>query len=337
MTGIIEGALVAVAAAIAVSLIGWVILRFIPPSALPAGAVVSAVTPVVAIAAGITATAFSMFISPHDFQLLIVVMGACAPFAVVFGLVLARRVRLIQVEATADRMVVEQERAVETSRRELIAWVSHDLRTPLAGLRAMAEALEDEVVDDPAKYHRRMVVEVDRLAHLVDDLFEVARLQSGAIRLSADRVAVADLVSDALATHDPVARAHGIRLVGRAETTATIVGDNRELSRALGNLVVNAIRATPVDGVVEIAAAEKDQYLVLEVSDSCGGIPDHELARVFDVAWRGDSSRTPTPDDGGGLGLAIVRGIVEAHKGTVDVTNSADGCRFQVRLPVITA
>lgn len=263
-----EGALLAVVAAVIVSLVGWLILRYIPRSALPAAAIVAALTPVIAIGVGIYVTATAMFISPHDFQVLIVVLLACTPFAVIFGLVLARRVRQIQVDATAEQMVIEQERALEISRRELIAWVSHDLRTPLAGLRAMAEALEDGVVSNPDDYHRRMVVEVDSLAQLVDDLFEVARLQAGTIRYSADRVGLADLVSDALATHDPVAKARGVRLLGRAETTGTVLGDNRELSRALGNLIVNAIRATPTDGVVEVVATQVDDQLLLQVTDA---------------------------------------------------------------------
>jgi len=334
MSSITEGALIAIGSAFLISLVGWLILRRTSTRALAWAAVVAALTPVVAIAAGISAAAFFMFLSPHDFQMVLVVLAACTPIAVVFGLMLARRVAAMQAAATAEVMAAEQERVVEASRRELIAWVSHDLRTPLAGMRAMAEALEDEIVDEPQVYHRRMVVEVDKLSHLVDDLFEVSRLNSGTMTLSADPVVLADLVSDALATHDPVARARGITLVGRAETSASIIGDNRELSRALGNLVVNAIRATPVDGVVEVIASRESDHLILRVIDGCGGIPEEDLPRVFDVAWRGDASRTPGTADGGGLGLAIVRGIVEAHRGEVDVRNAESGCCFSVRLPM---
>src|SRR5665213_3860777 len=107
------------------------------------------------------------------------------------------------------------ERAIETSRRELIAWVSHDLRTPLAGIRAMAEALEDNVVstdDDRALYHRRIRVEVDRLARMVDDLFELSRIHAGELQLSLHHMMVADVVRDAVATAMPVAQAKRVRL-----------------------------------------------------------------------------------------------------------------------------
>src|SRR5207253_6633093 len=110
-----------------------------------------------------------------------------------------------ELTTTADRLAEsrERERALERSRRELVAWVSHDLRTPLAGLRAMAEALEDGVATDPARYHHRIRVEADRLAALVDDLFELSRIQAGALRLTLERVPVADVVSDALASAQP--------------------------------------------------------------------------------------------------------------------------------------
>lgn len=325
MTGIIEGALIAVGVAVAVCVAGWLILRFIPVRSMTLAAIVAVVAPLVAITAGVAVVSTLMFLSPHDFQLLMVIMLSCLPFALIFGLVLARRVRSIQAASDAELV-----------RRDLIASFSHDLRTPLAGMRAMAEALEDEIADDPAAYHRQMVVQIDQLTHLVDDLFEVARLQSGTIALSADRISLADLVSDALATHGPVAQAAGITLTGRAETTAIVVGDGRELNRALGNLIVNAIRATPADGSVEIVASQRDSTLVLAVTDTCGGIPADELPRVFDVAWRGTASRTPEPSavsSGGGLGLAIVRGIAAAHDGTVDVTSSPTGCCFELRLP----
>lgn len=228
-----------------------------------------------------------------------------------------------------------RERALETSRRELIAWVSHDLRTPLAGLRAMAEALEDEVVTDPAtvhRYHGQIRVESDRLAAMVDDLFELSRIHAGALRLSRRRVGLGELVSETVAGTEPLARAKGVRLSGLASAVLPVEVDAAEFGRALRNLVVNAIGHTPADGAVEIVAEAEQGMACVTVSDACGGIPEEDLPRLFDVAFRGETARTP--GGGAGLGLAIARGIVEAHAGQIGVSNAGHGCRFVVRLPL---
>ena len=228
----------------------------------------------------------------------------------------------------------ERERALERSRRELVAWVSHDLRTPLAGLRAMAEALEDRVAADPSRYYAQMRQAVERLTVMVGDLFELSRIHAGALRLSLQQVYLADLIDEAVAGADPLARERRVRLAASIAAPLAIRADAREMSRALTNLVINAIRHTPSDGTVRVEAARKDSYAVLTVTDGCGGIPEAHLERLFDVAWRGSDARTPDPYSGGGLGLAIVRGIVEAHLGDVDVHNITGGCRFEIRLPV---
>jgi signal transduction histidine kinase len=241
-----------------------------------------------------------------------------------------------ELATTASRLAEsrERERALERSRRELVAWVSHDLRTPLAGLRAMAEALEDGVATDPLRYHTQIRMSVDRLAGMVDDLFEMSRIHAGALRLTLERVPLTDLVDEAVIGADPLARACGVALEADVRTPLAVRVDPRELSRALTNLVANAIRHTPSAGEVRVEATERDGHAVLAVVDACGGIPDEDLDRVFEVAWRGTAARTPEPLAGAGLGLAIVRGIVEAHAGEVDVRNVVGGCRFEVRLPV---
>jgi signal transduction histidine kinase len=228
-----------------------------------------------------------------------------------------------------------RERALETSRRELVAWVSHDLRTPLAGLRAMAEALEDEVVTDAAtvhRYHAQIRAESDRLAAMVDDLFELSRIHAGALRLSRQRVGLGELVSETVAGTEPLARAKGVRLSGLAHDVLPVEVDAAEFGRALRNLVVNAIRHTPEDGGIEIVAGVERGMACVTVSDACGGIPEEDLPRLFDVAFRGEAARTP--GGGAGLGLAIARGIVEAHAGEIGVSNAGEGCRFVVRLPL---
>jgi signal transduction histidine kinase len=230
-----------------------------------------------------------------------------------------------------------RERALEASRRELVAWVSHDLRTPLAGLRAMAEALEDQVVVDPrtvSQYHTQIRTEVDRLSTMIDDLFELSRIHAGALRLTRRMVGLEDVVAEVVASTEPVARAKGVRLTGAAVRGMPVYVDSGELGRALRNLVTNAIRHTPSDGVVDVLAEVQSGMASVCVSDACGGIPPGDLARVFDVAFRGESARTPGPDGGGGLGLSIARGIVEAHSGQIAVRNAGPGCQFLIRLPL---
>jgi len=230
-----------------------------------------------------------------------------------------------------------RERALETSRRELVAWVSHDLRTPLAGLRAMAEALEDGVVYDPrtvSQYHTQIRTEVDRLSMMIDDLFELSRIHAGALRLSRRMVGLEDLVAEVVASTEPVARSKGVRLTGAAVRGMPVYVDAAEIGRALRNLVTNAIRHTPSDGVVDVLAEVHSGMAAVCVSDACGGIPAEDLPRVFDVAFRGESARTPVPDGGGGLGLSIARGIIEAHSGQIAVRNAGAGCQFLVRLPL---
>jgi signal transduction histidine kinase len=151
-------------------------------------------------------------------------------------------------------------------------------------------------------------------------------------------VALGDAVSEALAGADSVARARGVRLRGRVEEDVLVTVDPAGLSRVVSNLLMNAIRHTPAEGLVEINGRSVPNGVELSVTDACGGLRDDELERVFDVGWQGTSARTPVRDDGptnagAGLGLAIVKGIVEAHLGQVAVTNQEPGCRFQVTLP----
>lgn len=233
----------------------------------------------------------------------------------------------------------EREQALESARRELVAWVSHDLRTPLAGIRAMAEALHDGVVDDPdtvARYHATIQSETDRLARLVDDLFELSRIQAHRLSLTLERGSLGDVVSDALASSQPLAHAKGVQLSGRAAGPGGVPVQlaTAEMGRVLRNLLDNAIRHTPAGGQVVVDLEQDASFAYVVVSDECGGIPTADLDRVFDPAYRGDSARTPELERGGGLGLAIAKGLVEAHAGEVSVANSAHGCCFTVRLPL---
>ncbi len=228
-----------------------------------------------------------------------------------------------------------RERALESSRRELITWVSHDLRAPLATIRAMAEALDDGVVDDDAtvkRYHSQIRTDAERLTALVDDLFELSRINSGSLRLGRERVDLCDAVADALAGAGAAADLKGVAMVERLAALPPVDVAARECCRALDNLFDNAIRHTPAGGTVVIEAAAVEDAAVLHIEDQCGGIPEPDLPRVFDIAFRGDEARR-RDDRGGGLGLAISRGLIEAHAGSVTVANTESGCRFTVRLP----
>ena len=246
-----------------------------------------------------------------------------------------------ELQLTSQRLAEAQEKAgaLERSRRELVAWVSHDLRTPLAGIRAMVEALEDGVVEDPAtvaRYHRTMRQESDRLAGLVDDLFELSRIQAGALSLDLERVALDELVSEAVAGASIAAGAKGIELRGAVgEPSPMVELSTPEMARVVRNLLDNAIRHTPAGGTIWIRAGLDDSGTAAEVSvlDACGGIPEREIDQVFEMAFRGDEARTPG-DGGAGLGLAVARGLVEAHRGEITVVNEGRGCRFTVRLPL---
>jgi signal transduction histidine kinase len=369
VTAQIQIILIAVACTSAVGLAGMGVIRLLRRASLRMSVQASGTVAVLAIVAGTLGTAKAMFLSRHDLGVVVMVCVVAGIAASVFSWLLGRQIassssalreaaRSFGDEAgqfrppslplaaefaalseeladTSSKLAKSRarERALEESRRQLVAWISHDLRTPLAGLRAMAEALEDGLAADPPRYHKQIRAEVDRLASMVDDLFELSRIHSGTLQLSQDEIALDDLVSDVLASTEALARERGVRLAGQAAGHLAVRADARELSRALTNLLTNAIRYTPQGGSVHVEARPEHQEALLTVIDGCGGIPEADLPYVFDLAWRGTDARSPAPGSGAGLGLAIVRGVVEAHRGSVRVANTQDGCRFEMRLP----
>jgi signal transduction histidine kinase len=361
----------AVAAAVAALL-----LRVLRRASLAVQASVAALAPVLAVTVALLGTAATMFISTHDLRALLVVTVAAGTVGLATALALGLRVasaserlgdlaqrigddgavsapagaaggpselrRLsAELEGALARLAEtrEQAAAAEDSRRELVAWVSHDLRTPLSGIRAMVEALQDGVVTDPdtvARYYRTMGRETDRLAGLVDDLFELSRIQAGALHLELEKIALDELVSDAVAGVSLAATTKGVHLRGDvASPTPVVELSIPEMARVVRNLLDNAIRHTPRGGTVWVEAALDDDRAaaLVSVRDGCGGIPDPDLPRVFELAYRGDAARTPG-DGGAGLGLAVARGLVEAHHGEISVQNEGQGCRFTIRLPL---
>jgi signal transduction histidine kinase len=369
MTDQMQIVLIAAGCTGAVGLAGTGVILLLRRASLRLSIQASGAVPVLAIVAGTLGTAEAMFLSSHDLGVVVMVCVIAGVVASAFSWLLGRQVasdsaalRLAarslgdgpaeflppgrplatefaalsrELTDTSARLAESRARegALEQSRRQLVAWVSHDLRTPLAGLRAMAEALEDGLATDPPRYHKQMRAEADRLATMVDDLFALSRVHSGTLHLSKSEIALNDLVSDVLASAEALAGARGVRLGGRAAGRLGVLADPRELSRALTNLLSNAIRHTPPGGSVYVEARRDSGDALLTVTDGCGGIPEADLPHVFDLAWRGTDARSPGQEGGAGLGLAIVRGIVEAHGGGVRVVNAGGGCRFEVRLP----
>jgi signal transduction histidine kinase len=364
---------ISAASSVVVTAGGLALLRAVRRRPLRDAALIVALTPVLTVVVAATVATVSMFLSKDQFGILIATVLFAGFGGIVTSMVLARTLMRgsdalraaatalsrgepyisptgtpsAELEALAAELALahgkldearRHERAIEDSRRELIAWVSHDLRTPLAGIRAMAEALEDNVVftdEDRSLYHRRIRIEVDRLARMVDDLFELSRIHAGALQLSMHRMPLSDVVHDAVATAAPVAAGKGITLVEQTAVTPTptVDVDPLAMSRVVGNLLGNAIRHTPTDGTVDIAISNDDKSVYLSISDECGGIAADDIDRVFEVAFRGTPARTPVPDGGAGLGLAIARGIVNAHNGRIGAENVGPGCRFTIALP----
>ena len=247
-----------------------------------------------------------------------------------------------ELEITREKLRLsrERERSLEQSRRELVTFMSHDLRTPLAGLRALTEGLEDGMIEDQDAALRQMRRTVERMNALVGDLFELSRLNAGPDRPGQrGPLSLVELAYDVLGEAREHARRRHVDLVLDVADDAdrlAVEGNGDELARALSNLVGNAVRHTHEHGQVLVSAQRApDGRVRLAVTDGCGGIRDEDLARVFEIGWRGEPERG-TRDAGAGLGLAIARGVIESHAGSISVANVDGGCRFDVDLPAQT-
>jgi signal transduction histidine kinase len=174
---------------------------------------------------------------------------------------------------------------------------------------------------------------VERLSALVDDLFELSAIQAGAVTLALEPTSLCELAAEVLDRFEPEAAAAGVRLDCRLDGSRPVLAGRDQLGRVLANLVANGIRHTPRGGCLRVAVTDGDDTAILQVTDSCGGIPQADLPRVFDQLWRGDPARSTK---GAGLGLAIARGLVDAHGGSIGVANVPGGCEFTVRLPSTT-
>lgn len=318
----------AVGVAVMGAMVGLLALRFLRdrPTVVVLGVV--AVVAAVVFIASVIITGAVMVDSPRTLATLVasVVAAAC------MGLVLAgflgqRRLAVMH----------ERERALEASRRDLVAWVSHDLRSPLSAMRAMTEALLDEVVTDAdtvQRYHRQLLQETMHLSRLVDDLFLLSRIAAGALRLDRHPVDLLGAARRAVDACLPLAQSRHTTVTVSSDGGALVVdADPGQLARALRNLVTNAVQYSP-DGaeIVVGVAADGRAGARVSVIDDCGGI-DGPIERLFEVGYRAESARSRASPGGGGLGLAITRGIAEAHGGRVEAFDEGHGCRFDLSLP----
>ncbi len=354
-------------AALAVGTLGTAALTLLRRRSFADQTTIVILTTVLAIAAGAVAAGRSMFVSPSPYSAMAVVLVSSGTVGLLTGLFLSHRMgqgsqRLAatarrigiggravsipeppteelaklahELEAMSRRLEESRARAtaLDEARRELVAWISHDLRTPLARIRAVVEALEDGIMSDPAgvaDYHRRLTAEADRLAHLVDGLFELSRINAQAVALEFGPVRLGDLVSDLVAAFLPIARKREITLQAELRgADPTVEASTEHLERALSNLLDNALRYSGDGAEVEVEVGSEEGTAYVAISDSCGGLTGEELSRMFDAGFAHERRRRS--NSGTGLGLAVAKGLVEAQGGAIAVHNSGEGCRFVV-------
>jgi signal transduction histidine kinase len=320
----------------------------------------------------VAVTAGLMFLNSHDLLLATVLLLSASLIAVALGYLLSSAVadsvgvlnRAVEEVAEGDLDVVvpvegsdelaelargfndmvERLRAAETqrdamerSRRELVAAVGHDLRTPLASVRLFLGALADGLVQDPDtvdRYLRTSQHDLDTLSRLVDDLFTLSQLESGGVDLASSPNSLSDLISDTLASFALRAERKGVALKGAAEAEPdTLCFDALYIGRALSNLVDNALEHAPAGTTVTLRTRSASGGVEVVVSDEGDGVAPADLPHVFERFYRGDSSRGRATG-GGGLGLAIVKSAVHAHGGEVAVSSvPGQGAEFSFTLP----
>ena len=309
-------------------------------------------------------TARLMFASQHDLLLATVLLVFAGGMAMVLGYFLSSAItdRIFVLQKAANRLaegelsarvavdgrdevaklgddfnrMAAQLQEAKQQRADLIAWVSHDLQTPLTSIQAILEALADGVVKEPESVQRYLVTaqrEIRSLSTLIDDLFQVAKLDAGGLVLERMPSSLSDLISDTLESFSQVASQAGVHLTGEvAAKTDPVDMDVRQIGRVLNNLVSNALRYTPAGGTVAISAHRTGAQVEVSVSDNGEGIPSEDLSHIFESFYRGEKSRSRATG-GAGLGLAIARGIIQAHGGQIWVeSHPGVGTKFIFRI-----
>jgi signal transduction histidine kinase len=319
---------------------------------------------------GVGAVGLLMFVSPHDallMALLLLFAGGLTAYAVLslsrgaLGDVHAvrdglravgdgrrdasirtgARDELAELAEAANRMTAqlaarEAERdAAEQARRDLVAAVSHDLRTPLTSLRLLANAIEDDLVDAETRhgYLTQMSVHIRSLSALIEDLFELSRLEAGEIEWSMQQVHLDELVEETVEAMREQARVSGVSVTAAVPPGLAPARANPEkLQRVLFNLIQNAIRHTPADGSVTVLAESNGSTVEVEVADTGDGLTGQDRLLAFEPFYRGGAGSSRS-GDGSGLGLAVCRAIVEAHGGRIWFRDSARGACVRFSLP----
>jgi signal transduction histidine kinase len=231
----------------------------------------------------------------------------------------------------------QKQRDLDNMRRDLIAWVSHDLQTPLTSMQAILEAVADGVVDDPETVKRYLNTaqrDVRNLSALIDDLFQMAQLDAGGFPLNKASASLNDLVSDTLESFTELAKGQDITLEGNVDPDVDPVHmDTQAIGRVLNNLIGNALRHT-AQGRVSVWVRRTGQGVEVTVSDTGEGIRAEDIRHIFERFYRGDASRSRSRGTGAGLGLAIARGIVRAHGGDIKVESEmGKGTQFTFHIP----
>lgn len=323
---------------IAVGVAAALLLRLLPSVRLQLAGL--ALLAVVLPLSGVLASGWVMF-HMHDDAKILAVSSAAALSAVVAALLLAGwilkpldRLRSASAELAAgdlaarapeegpselaemgssfNAMAGSIERLFD-ARRELVAWASHDLRTPLASIHAMLEAIDDGLAD-PAEYLPLINDRVRTLSSLVDDLFELARIDAGVLTVKVQQVDLDRVVGSCVRSFEPEARAKGVSLEARLGAAHPVLCAPDKVERVLHNLLANALRHTPSDGAIAVVVSPLGQDVAVAVEDTGAGLSEADAEQMFERFWRGEPSRTTS---GSGLGLAIARGLVEAQGGRI--------------------
>ncbi|HWU29557.1 MAG TPA: HAMP domain-containing sensor histidine kinase [Microbacterium sp.] len=363
----------ALAGTVVVAAIALILLRWARGGSMLVQMLVLASVAAVSMAAAVLLISVEMYISPHDLSVLVWVIGTSLLFSLLAAWLVARltRARLVRISEAVRRVgegdVVAAEphglrefddlsveladvserlhaarqelEQLDSARRRFFAWISHDLRTPLTAVRALSEAIEDGASAQPERYAGEVRAQIDTMSRMVDDLFELSKLTSGAVRLRTQQVELLDVVSDAVADVRLAAEQRGVTIVERGVGGHVLWADPHQLGRVVVNLLTNAVRHAPRDSEILVTATELDeQRLVLGILDHGSGVATSDLDRMFEVGWREDAARPTTANDpvasGAGLGLAIARGLARAHGGDVYAEHTGEGFRMNVLMPV---
>jgi signal transduction histidine kinase len=352
----------------------WGLLRLLARAPILVHLVTVVVAAVAAVVGGVLVAAQAMYLSETDAQLALAIAVASGAVAIVVAVLLgagvARAAGVLRsaardlgagvpiAPATGSGLPIGEFRDVLDelaasdvrlraardeidkqghARQELVVRIAHDLRVPLAGIRAQAEALQDGLAPDPDRYLAQIVGQVDRVDRLVNDLFAISRIDAGALALHRQETSLGDLASDVAADLRPIADGAQVDLEVEVRADATIDADPLQLGRAIANLLANALQHTPAGGHVSVLVDTVAGRARVSVADDGPGIAPGDHERLFEAGWRGSAARSPHALDvtgGAGLGLAIARGIARAHGGDVTAADGPGGAVFTVELPV---